>query len=126
MRGLLRTRDIRGLILALAPARYGVKSTYCVPCLTQRLWAESLQAKSLSQSLYTALLRKLVPWLQDRRVYVVGHRFLHFVPFEAFHDGKQDYAVVHFTFAYFLTAAVMSYLKSKNALRRNILGLWKS
>jgi CHAT domain-containing protein len=80
----------------------------------------SRQTLSLSKTLYDQLFRKLEPFIRHHRLYVVSHRFLHFLPLESLHDGE-DYLVKRLASSYLPSASVFSFLKEKNKLLRNIL-----
>lgn len=57
---------------------------------TQRHMPKLLErARHYLTSLYNSLLRPMESWLGERRLVVVPHRTLHYVPFHALHDGSQ-------------------------------------
>jgi CHAT domain-containing protein len=60
------------------------------------------------QRLYNMLIAPLEPYLGNRRLVVVPHRALHYVPFHALHDGKQ-YLVQRRSVSYVPSATVLSH-----------------
>ena len=62
-----------------------------------------------ANALYTALFEPIEALLDVDRIYVVNHRFLHQLPIEALHDGRQ-FLVERYLFAYLPSGAMLAYL----------------
>ncbi|MBU1183235.1 MAG: CHAT domain-containing protein [Proteobacteria bacterium] len=62
-----------------------------------------------AKALYTALFEPIEALLGVDRIYVVNHRFLHQLPIEALHDGRQ-FLVERYLFAYLPSGAMLAYL----------------
>lgn len=63
-----------------------------------------------AQALYDLLLRPLENDLGSRDLLIIPHGMLHYVPFDALHDGK-DYLVQRSAMRYLPSASVLKYLK---------------
>lgn len=64
----------------------------------------------ISRVLYKKLFAPLGDGIKNKQIYIVGHRFLHFLPFEALNDGKQ-FLVQRYSFSYIPSASVLQFLK---------------
>ena len=75
------------------------------------------------QHLYDRLLRPLERYIGDRRLVIVPHRGLHYVPFHALHDGRA-YVIEHRSVSYAPSAAVLSHcldLRPRDSIARAVL-----
>lgn len=69
-------------------------------------------ALSLAQDLYQTLVAPIADKLTKPRLYVVPHGPLHYIPFQALHDGKR-FLLERFTISYLPSATVLKFLKEK-------------
>ena len=61
-------------------------------------------------------------FIKTRKIYVVGHQVLHFLPMEALHDGK-GFLVERYSFSYIPSATVLKFLKEKSRALESILAV---
>ena len=67
---------------------------------------------ALSQELYATLLAPIANKLTKTRLYLVPHGPLHYIPFQALHDGER-FLLERFTVSYLPSATVLKFLKEK-------------
>ena len=67
---------------------------------------------ALSQELYATLLAPIADKLTKTRLYLVPHGPLHYLPFQALHDGER-FLLERFTVSYLPSATVLKFLKEK-------------
>jgi CHAT domain-containing protein len=73
--------ELRQFYFQLGALRYGAERLRAhFPALVDR-------TRNHLGALYDRLLRPLEGWLEERRLLIVPHRLLHYVPFHALHDG---------------------------------------
>jgi CHAT domain-containing protein/tetratricopeptide (TPR) repeat protein len=82
----------------------------------------TLRARRHLEMLYDLLLRPLEAYLGERRLVVVPHRALHYVPFHALHDGT-CYAIERREISYTPSATILRYCLARpyNQLERALL-----
>ena len=71
-----------------------------------------------AKSLYDILLAPVISSISKKRVYIVPHGWLHYVPFQALHDGKK-YMVSDYAFTYCPSATTISIFLSKKSSELN-------
>jgi tetratricopeptide (TPR) repeat protein len=106
VRGLGREEQVEALLEQLRfqidSLRYGAARLRThLPQLAQRM-------RHYLAGLYDLLLRPIEPLLEDRRLVVVPHRALYYVPFQALHDGT-GYVVERREICYAPSAEVLRY-----------------
>ena len=86
-----------------------------LPHLTKR-------AKGHLERLYDLLLAPIAEYFGDRQLVIVPHRLLHYVPFQALHDGM-SYVIEVREISYAPSAAILSHclLREPHPLRRALL-----
>jgi CHAT domain-containing protein/Tfp pilus assembly protein PilF len=107
---------VRQLQFQLGALRYGTRN------LQAHLEQLALRARRHLGGLYDLLLRPLQEWLGDRRIVVVPHRALHYVPFHALHDGT-EYVVERREVVYAPSAGILRHClsRARRPLRRAVL-----
>jgi CHAT domain-containing protein/tetratricopeptide (TPR) repeat protein len=82
----------------------------------------TLRARRHLETLYDLLLRPIEAYLGERRLVVVPHRALHYVPFHALYDGTQ-YAIERREISYTPSATILRYCLARphNHLERALL-----
>ncbi|MDE2179455.1 MAG: CHAT domain-containing protein [candidate division NC10 bacterium] len=76
---------------------------------------------SLAQELYRMLFAPIAGKLTKPRLYVVPHGPLHYIPFQALHDGER-FMVERFTISYLPSATVLKFLKEKSGQPSGTVG----
>jgi CHAT domain-containing protein len=71
-------------------------------------------AETLSRALYDRLVRPVAPQLQARKLLIVPHGVLHYLPFAALHDGQRHLLDSH-VLRYLPSASVLRFLKPARA-----------
>jgi CHAT domain-containing protein len=110
VRGLAHEREVNEALgqfrFQLGSLRYGsARMRAHLAPLTER-------ARRHLGTLYDLLLRRVEPRLGDRRLVVVPHRALHYVPFHALHDGD-SYVVERREVSYTPSAGVLRHCLEK-------------
>lgn len=72
----------------------------------------------ISNRLYDGLIRPVEFILNKRRVFVVPHKNLHFLPFDVLHDGK-EYLVSKAAVTLLPSSTVIQYIRNKNSVQNN-------
>jgi CHAT domain-containing protein/tetratricopeptide (TPR) repeat protein len=67
---------------------------------------------ALSQELYATLVAPIANKVTKTRLYLVPHGPLHYIPFQALHDGER-FLLERFTVSYLPSATVLKFLKEK-------------
>ncbi|MDT7687505.1 MAG: hypothetical protein QOE46_264 [Acidobacteriota bacterium] len=99
----------RAVTEALGQFRFQVGSLrYGSSRMRSHLASLEARARRHLRSLYDLLLRRVEERIGDRRLIVVPHRALHYVPFHALDDGK-GYVVERREVSYAPSASVLSY-----------------
>jgi CHAT domain-containing protein/tetratricopeptide (TPR) repeat protein len=100
----------------LGSLRYGIRN------LQAHMEQLTLRARRHLAVLYDLLLRPLEERLGDRRLAVVPHRSLHYVPFHALHDGAQ-YVIERREVVYVPSASILRHCltRARRPLRRAVL-----
>jgi CHAT domain-containing protein len=70
----------------------------------------------LSQNLYRRLVKPVEPWLTEPRIIVVPHGALHYLPFNALHDGEK-YLIEKKSIRCLPSASVLHYLPKDKAAK---------
>ncbi|HEY3082055.1 MAG TPA: CHAT domain-containing tetratricopeptide repeat protein [Chloroflexota bacterium] len=107
---------VRQLQFQLGALRFGTRN------LQPHLEQLTLRARRHLGTLYDLLLRPLQEWIGDRRLVVVPHRALHYVPFHALHDGA-EYVVERREVVYAPSASILRHCltRARRPLRRAVL-----
>ena len=101
--------DEKSVAEALGQFRFQVGSLrYGSARMRSHLLSLEGRARRHLRTLYDLLLRRVEPLLGDRRLVVVPHRALHYVPFHALDDGD-SYVVERREVSYAPSAAVLGY-----------------
>jgi CHAT domain-containing protein/tetratricopeptide (TPR) repeat protein len=101
--------DERAVAEALGQFRFQVGSLrYGSARMRSHLSALEGRARQHLRTLYDLLLRRVEPLLGERRLVVVPHRALHYVPFHALDDGD-SYVVERREVSYAPSASVLGY-----------------
>jgi CHAT domain-containing protein/tetratricopeptide (TPR) repeat protein len=112
VRNLARERTVSE---ALAQFRFQLGSLhYGAARVRSHLPALTARARHHLRALYDLLLRRVEPAIGDRRLVVVPHRALHYVPFHALDDGEA-YVVERREVSYAPSAGVLRHCLSKPA-----------
>lgn len=81
------------------------------------------------QQLYQLLFKPVHQYISTTKVYIVPHGILHYLPFSAFHDGKQ-YLVEQYTMANLPSASILAHIHktmmNRESGRNTMLALCKS
>lgn len=80
------------------------------------------QIKLAGQVLYNMLYSGLEQHIKTKQIFIVGHRFLHFLPFEAMYDG-QRFLVERYPFSYLPSSSLLQFLKPANRALDSFLAL---
>lgn len=76
---------------------------------------------SLSRQLYNQLVRPVTDQINVKKLIVVAHGPLHYLPFNALHDG-QDYLIERYSLRMLPSASVLKYLRAEPMVKQgNIL-----
>ena len=67
------------------------------------------------QDLYRMLLAPLAEWIDGRSLVIVPHNVLHYVPFQALHDGS-EYVIDNHDIVYGASASVLKICRGKTAV----------
>jgi CHAT domain-containing protein/tetratricopeptide (TPR) repeat protein len=87
VRNLADETDVQA---ALTQVRFQIDALrYGATCLQSRMTQLTQRTKHYLRVLYDLLLKPIADRLDDRRLVIVPHRALHYVPFHALHDGTQ-------------------------------------
>ncbi|MDT5156235.1 MAG: hypothetical protein QOH51_592 [Acidobacteriota bacterium] len=101
--------DERAVTEALSQFRFQVGSLrYGSARMRSHLASLETRARSHLRSLYDLLLRRVEERIGDRRLVIVPHRALHYVPFHALDDGK-GYVVERREVSYAPSASVLAH-----------------
>ena len=110
VRGLADEREVSEVLgqfrFQIGSLRYGAAR------MRSHLEPLAARARHYLGRLYDLLLRRVEPHLGDRRMVVVPHRALHYVPFHALHDGE-GYVVERREVSYAPSAGVLRYCLAK-------------
>jgi tetratricopeptide (TPR) repeat protein len=110
VRGLANEREVSE---ALGQFRFQIGSLrYGAARMREHLGPLASRARHYLEVLYRMLLRRVEPLLGERRLVVVPHRALHYVPFHALHDGEA-YVVERREVSYAPSAGVLRYCLAK-------------
>ncbi|HEX8721024.1 MAG TPA: CHAT domain-containing protein [Pyrinomonadaceae bacterium] len=110
VRGLAHEREVGE---ALGQFRFQLGSLrYGAARMRSHLAALTERARRRLGALYDLLLRRVEPRLGGRRLVVVPHRALHYVPFHALHDGE-SYVVERREVSYTPSAGVLRHCLEK-------------
>lgn len=94
------TAELRQLRFQIDTLRHGSKAVRRhLPDLTRR-------TQRHLQSLYDSLVRPIEAQMPERRLIIVPHRTLHYLPFQALHDGRR-YLTEHYEISYAPSALVL-------------------
>lgn len=80
------------------------------------------QIKLAGQALYNILFSRLKQHVKTKQILIVGHRFLHFMPFEVLYDGQQ-FLVERYSFSYLPSSSVLQFLKPEDDVLDSCLAL---
>ncbi|MEQ8188082.1 MAG: tetratricopeptide repeat protein, partial [Candidatus Eremiobacterota bacterium] len=74
------------------------------------------------KKLYNILLKDSEKYIKDKkRIIIVPHRSLHYLPFQVLTDNKGNMLVEKFDISYLPSASVLKYCKEKNTLKKEKL-----
>ncbi|MDD5300176.1 MAG: CHAT domain-containing protein [Gallionella sp.] len=74
----------------------------------------------LSKQLYNQLLRPVVAQINVKKLIIVAHGPLHYLPFNALHDG-QDYLIERYSLRMLPSASVLKYLRAEPVAKQGNL-----
>jgi CHAT domain-containing protein len=77
---------------------------------------QSNQYLELSQNLYGKLVKPIEKFMEGRDIVLVPHGALHYLPFNALHDG-QSYFIERFSIRILPSASVIKYLQAKKSAK---------
>jgi len=72
--------------------------------------------------LYEQLFAFVEKDIKNKQLYIVGHRSLHFLPFEALYDGVQ-FLVQRYSLSYLPSSSVLKFLKPSNGRFQSLLAI---
>ena len=78
--------------------------------------------RKLSNLLYNKIFKPISSRTDKKNIFIVGHQFLHFMPFDVLHDGS-SLLVEDYLFSYLPSASVINFLKLKPKSYESILAL---
>ena len=81
---------------------------------------KSNQISELSRNLYGRLIQPVAPQLTTKRLLIVGHGVLHYLPFAALSDGS-GYLVDRYSIRLLPSASVLQFLKGRQAQKAGSL-----
>lgn len=74
------------------------------------------------KNLYEQLFAFIEKDIKNKQLYIVGHRYLHFLPFEALYDGTQFF-VQRYSLSYLPSSSVLKFLKPSNGRFQSLLAI---